>query len=137
MYQSLQKILTGENIDLQLLQHLVNEWQWQDECTIVWLLQCKYYLSKELFVAQGCYNCTDSCHSAVCVDMYCFCLFLSYLCSQFFHIWVNLIQDVEALLEKSVLGTHEWQHLQERYRKKLFLALLQNTNHRGHFSNIY
>lgn len=40
----------------------------------------------------------------------------SYLCSQFFHIGVNLIQDVEALLEQSVLGAHEGQHLQKTRR---------------------
>lgn len=35
------------------------------------------------------------------------------MCGQFFHVGVNLVQDVKALLEQSVLGTHEGQHLQE------------------------
>lgn len=42
-------------------------------------------------------------------------LVLSYLCSQFFHVGVNLVQDVKALLEQSVLGAHEGQHLQETH----------------------
>lgn len=38
---------------------------------------------------------------------------LPHLRCQFFHVGVNLVQDVKALLEESVLGTHEGQHLQE------------------------
>lgn len=45
--------------------------------------------------------------------VYCGVLVLCHLCSQFFHIWVNLVQDVKALLEESILGTHEGQHLQK------------------------
>lgn len=37
----------------------------------------------------------------------------SHLCGQFFHVGVDLIQDVEALLKQSVLSSHEGQHLQE------------------------
>lgn len=41
--------------------------------------------------------------SLLCFGFACF----VYLCSQFFHIGVNLIQDVKALLEQSILGSHE------------------------------
>lgn len=36
-----------------------------------------------------------------------------HLRSQLFHVGIDLIQDVKALLEQCVLGTHEGQHLQE------------------------
>lgn len=42
----------------------------------------------------------------------------SHLRSQFFHIGVNFIQDVEALLEQCILGSHEGQHLQETWGKQ-------------------
>lgn len=46
-------------------------------------------------------------YRVIIVVMLWFLFVLPYLCSQFFHIGVNLIQDVEALLEQCILGSHE------------------------------
>lgn len=66
--------------------------------------------------------------------MWAVCAFgFAHLGSQLFHVGVNLIQNVETLLEKSVLRTHERQHL-HRLRSILlsFPETLEELYHYAH-----